>query len=74
MIRIVRTPETPTAVIAQATTWDEFPQLWGTLLSEVWTFLRDSNLTTGRNVMLYKDDTPSVEVGAEVSGPFAAYS
>ena len=72
MIRIVTTPETPTAVIAQATTWDEFPQLWGTLLSEVWTFLRDSNLTTGRNVMLYKDDTPSVEVGAEVSGPFAA--
>ena len=33
--------------------------------------LRGSDLTAGRNVMLYKDDAPSVEVGAEVSGPFA---
>jgi effector-binding domain-containing protein len=42
------------------------------LLGEVWTFLRDTDLTTGRNVMLFKDDTPSVEVGVEVSGTFAA--
>jgi effector-binding domain-containing protein len=72
-VRIVTTPETPTAVIAETTSWEEFPQLWRTLLGEVWTFLRDSDLTTGRNVMLYKDDAPSVEVGAEVSGPFTAH-
>jgi effector-binding domain-containing protein len=36
----------------------------------VWAFLRDSELTTGRNVMLYKDHVPNVEVGAEVSGSF----
>jgi effector-binding domain-containing protein len=71
-VRIVTTAETPTAVVAETTSWEEFPKVWGTLLTEVWTFLRDSGLTTGRNVMLYKDDAPNVEVGAEVSGPFAA--
>ena len=69
-MRIVATAETPTAVVAETTTWEEFPQVWRALLSEVWTFLRDSDLTTGRNVMLYKDDLPNVEVGAEVSGSF----
>ena len=71
-VRIVMTAQTPTAVVAETTTWDEFPQVWGALLGEVWTFLRDSDLTTGRNVMLYKDDLPNVEVGAEVDGSFAA--
>jgi effector-binding domain-containing protein len=70
-VRIVTTPPTPLAVVAEATTWDAFPQLWGSLLGEVWTFLRSSELTTGRNVMVYKDDAPNVEVGAEVSGPFS---
>jgi effector-binding domain-containing protein len=69
-VRIVTTAPTPTAVVAEATTWDEFPELWGALLTEVWAFLRDSGLTTGRNVMLYKDDLPNVEVGAEVNGAF----
>jgi effector-binding domain-containing protein len=69
-VRIVTAAETPTAVVAETTSWDAFPQLWRTLLSEVWTFVRDSDLTPGRNVMLYKDDTPNVEVGAEVDGSF----
>lgn len=69
-VQIVTTAQTPTAVVAEATSWEEFPQLWRALLTEVWTFLRDSDLTTGRNVMLYKDDSPNVEVGAEVSGSF----
>jgi hypothetical protein len=38
----------------------------------VWSFLRGSGLETGRNVMLYKDDRPHVEVGAEVSTSFTA--
>jgi effector-binding domain-containing protein len=70
-VQIVTRPGTPTAVVAQATSWDEFPQLWGKLLGEVWDFLRESELTTGRNVMLYRDDVPHVEVGAEVDGAFA---
>ena len=69
-VRIVTTAATPTAVVAERTTWEEFPQLWGALLAEVWTFLRASGLTTGHNVMLYKDHVPNVEVGAEVSDSF----
>jgi effector-binding domain-containing protein len=69
-VRIVTTAQTPTAVVAETTTWEAFPQLWGALLSEVWTFLRTSDLTTGRNVMLYNDDAPNVEVGAEVNSSF----
>jgi hypothetical protein len=71
-VRIVVTPDTPTAVVAETTTWEAFPALWGELLGEVWTFLRGSGLTTGRNIMLYRDDLPRVEVGAEVGASFAA--
>jgi effector-binding domain-containing protein len=69
-VRIVTTAGTPTAVVAETTTWEAFPGLWGELLTEVWAFLRGSGLETGHNVMLYKDDVPHVEVGAEVSGSF----
>jgi len=31
---------TPTAVVAAATTWAEFPNIWGPMLGEVWSFLR----------------------------------
>jgi hypothetical protein len=48
----------PTAVIAAATTWREFPRLWQPLLDEVYA------VVDGRtNVMLYRDDVPHVEVG-----------
>jgi effector-binding domain-containing protein len=71
-VRIVTADPTPTAVVAAATSWDAFPELWRELLGEVWTFLRGSGLTTGRNVMVYADDLPNVEVGAEVSSSFPA--
>ena len=62
----------PTAVIAETTSWDEFPRLWGALLTEVWDTVRgDEEVRPGRNVMLYLDDVPHVEVGAEAAGPFA---
>ena len=70
-VRIVTTPHTHTAVVAETTTWQAFPELWGELLSEVWAFLRETDLAPGRNVMLYLDDVPRVEVGAEVSASFA---
>jgi hypothetical protein len=74
-VTIVTTPPTPTAVVAQATTWEEFPTLWRELLDEVWPFLRGTgaDLSPGHNVMLYRDDVPNVEVGAEVAGPFAPH-
>ena len=68
----VDTRERPTAVIAETTTWDAFPTLWKSLLDEVWPAVRSSpEIRPGRNVMLYKDDVPNVEVGVEIAGPFA---
>ena len=60
----------PTAVVAATTTWQEFPTLWRDLLDEVWTCLRAGGVVRGcRNVMLYWDDTPHVEVGVELHVP-----
>jgi hypothetical protein len=60
----------PTAVVAAATTWQEFPALWKELLDEVWACLRAGGVHGGcRNVMLYRDDLPHVEVGVELGQP-----
>jgi hypothetical protein len=72
-VSIVTTTPTPTAVVAQATTWEEFPGLWRQLLDEVWAFVRGSDLSPERNVMVYKDDVPNVEVGVEVTRSFAPH-
>jgi effector-binding domain-containing protein len=67
----VTTLERRTAVIAETTTWRAFPGLWPELLEEVWTVVRSHvGITPNRNVMLYKDDVPNVEIGVEVSGAF----
>jgi effector-binding domain-containing protein len=60
----------PTAVVAATTTWREFPTLWPGLLDEVWACLRAGGIDRGcRNVMLYRDDVPRVEVGVELGQP-----
>jgi effector-binding domain-containing protein len=60
----------PTAVVAATTTWREFPALWKPMLDEVWACLRAADIHRGcRNIMLYLDDTPSVEVGVELLRP-----
>jgi effector-binding domain-containing protein len=65
---------TPTAVVARATTWAEFPATWGPMLDKVWGFLRggapEGLYKQGHNIMLYKDDVPNVEVGVQVSDRF----
>jgi hypothetical protein len=63
----------PTAVIAETTSWEGYPELWPRLLDEVWSAVRPrrSEIVPGRNVMFYKDDVPNVEVGVEVAGSFA---
>jgi effector-binding domain-containing protein len=67
----------PTAVVAAAAaaTWAEFPKMWGPMLGEVWSFLRgdapEGLYKHGRNIMLYTDDVPNVEVGVQVTGSFA---
>jgi effector-binding domain-containing protein len=76
-VRFATVPARPTAVVARATTWSEFPNLWGRLLDRVYEFVRPRpELATGdgrelwQNVMLYKDQRPHVEVGVLVSVPF----
>ncbi len=60
----------PTAVVAAATTWPEFPALWKGLLDEVWACLRAGGVHGGcPNVMLYRDDVPHVEIGVELRQP-----
>lgn len=74
IVSVVQAEPRPIAVIAATTSWSEFPSLWGQLLGEVWTFLRAHDQLLrggGSSVMLYRDDTPNVEVGVVVAGPFA---
>lgn len=60
----------PTAVVAASTTWQRYPTVWRELLDEVWTCLRAGGIRRGcRNVMLYLDDVPNVEVGVELRQP-----
>jgi effector-binding domain-containing protein len=60
----------PTAVVAATTTWQRFPALWRELLDEVWACLHAGGIQRGcRNIMLYLDDVPHVEVGVELDQP-----
>ena len=60
----------PTAVVRAVTTWAEFPRRWPDMLDQVWTGLRAEGVSRGlRNVMLYLDDAPRVEVGVELTRP-----
>jgi effector-binding domain-containing protein len=70
-VTIETTPPTPTAVVREATTWEAFPGRWRPLLDEVWAFVRATGLQAGRNVMVYADDVPNVEVGVEIEEGFA---
>ena len=68
-----------TAVVARTTTWDEFPDVWRGCLDEVYAVVRprpELSPAPGagpqwHNVMLYKDDVPSVEVGVLVGRSFS---
>jgi len=70
VVAIAEAAPQPTVVIAVVTNWREFPAQWGALLGEVWDVVRADGVHAGRNVMLYLDDQPTVEVGAELLGPF----
>jgi len=60
----------PTAVVKATTTWPEFPTLWHDLSEQVWTCLRAGGITKDcRNVMVYLDDVPHVEVGVLLDQP-----
>ena len=69
-VSVVSVEARPTAVVAEATTWRDFPALWGQLSGEVWDCLRAGGIDRGYpNVMLYLDDVPHVEVGVLLTRP-----
>jgi effector-binding domain-containing protein len=69
-VSIVDAVSRPTAVVAATTTWQDFPSLWGRLLGEVWDCLRAGRIDRGcRNIMLYLDAVPNVEVGVLLDRP-----
>jgi effector-binding domain-containing protein len=69
-VSVVAAESRPTAVVAATTTWQDFPSLWGRLLGEVWDCLRAGGIHGGcRNVMVYLNGTPSVEVGVLLDRP-----
>jgi hypothetical protein len=57
-----------TAVVRGTTTWADFPLAWKRMLDLVHS-CTDASHRPGRNVMLYLDQTPTVEVGVELLGP-----
>ena len=69
-VTVADVPARRTLVVAATTTWQEFPVVWRSLSGEVWDCLRASGIERGcRNVILYRDGTPSVEVGVLVDQP-----
>jgi effector-binding domain-containing protein len=69
-VNLVEAGRRPTAVVAATTTWRDFPALWGQLLGEVWDCLHTGGIDRGcRNVMLYLDNVPNVEVGVLLGQP-----
>ena len=59
-----------TAVVAEITTWQDFPRLWGQLLGEVWDCLHAGGIYREcRNIMHYLDGVPNVEVGVLLDQP-----
>jgi effector-binding domain-containing protein len=57
-------------VVPARTTWEQFPAVWRELLDEVWACLRAKGITSDcRNVMLYRDQVPNVEVGVALDTP-----
>ncbi|WP_018683092.1 GyrI-like domain-containing protein [Actinokineospora enzanensis] len=69
-VAVAEAPARPTAVLTASTTWPEYPGVWPRLLDRVHAGIRWSGPgRKGRNVMLYLDDTPNVEVGVELDQP-----
>jgi effector-binding domain-containing protein len=69
-IQVTTAEARPTAVLGMTTTWQAFPSVWRPLLDEVHAGVRwAGDGPKGRNVMVYLDDAPTVEVGVELDQP-----
>ena len=71
-IELTHSKPTTTAVVRSRVPAKELAQFVPAACGEVWSFIRSAGLPRpGRHVALYLDAQGSVEVGAEVSEPFA---
>jgi effector-binding domain-containing protein len=72
LIELTHSKTIPTAVIRSRVPAKELAQFVPAACGEVWSFIRSAGLPRpGRHVALYLDAQGAVEVGAEVSEPFA---
>ena len=73
-IKLTHSESIHTAVIRSRVPPKELAQFVPAACGEVWSFIRSAGLPRpGRHVALYLDVHGSVEVGAEVSEPFAGH-
>src|SRR5207245_10741038 len=71
-IELKHSESTCTAVVRSRVRPEELPRFVPAACGEVWSFIRSASLPrAGRHLTLYLDAQGSVEVGAEVSEPFA---
>ncbi|WP_395750089.1 GyrI-like domain-containing protein [Prosthecobacter sp.] len=71
-IEITRSKATPTAVIRSRVPPQELSRFVPAACGEVWSFIQAAGLPKpGRHVAVYLDGQGNIEVGAEVSAPFA---
>ena len=71
-IEVTQSEQITTAVIRSRVPAKELARFVPAACGEVWSFIRSSGLPRpGRHMALYLDGQGSVEVGAEVSEPFA---
>src|SRR5438046_10657461 len=71
-IELKHSEPTCTAVVRSRVRTNELPQFVPAACGEVWSFIRSASLPRpGRHLALYLDAQGTVEVGAEVSEPFA---
>src|SRR3989475_11784515 len=71
-IELTHSRQILTAVVRSRVPAKELPQFVPAACGEVWSFIRSAGLPRpGRHLALYLDAQGSVEVGAEVSEPFA---
>jgi effector-binding domain-containing protein len=71
-IELKHSEPTCTAVVRSRVRPEELPRFVPAACGEVWSFIRSAGLSRpGRHLGLYLDAQGSVEVGAEVSEPFA---
>ena len=71
-VELTRSKPITTAVVRSRVSAKELAQFVPAACGEVWSFIRSAGLPRpGRHLALYLDAQGSVEVGAEVSEPFA---